>query len=69
MKISIEDMIEKHFSGDRKSAAAAANITVAFLNNMVSQKRDVLLLENGNFILESKKSKIFENNKNNSCVI
>ena len=59
MKISVEDMIEKHFNGDRKLAAAAADITVAFLNNMVSQDRDVLLLENGDFILNSKKSKIF----------
>lgn len=63
MKISVEDMIEIHFAGNRKEAAAAAHITVAFLNNMVSQKRDVLLLDNGNFILDSKKSKIFENNK------
>ena len=59
MKISVEDMIEKHFSGNRKLAAGAADITVAFLNNMVSQKRDVILLDNGSYILDSKKSKIF----------
>ncbi len=59
MKISVEDMIENHFSGSRKDAAAAADITVAFLNNMVSQKRDVILLDNGSYILDSKKSKIF----------
>jgi len=66
MKISVEDMIEKHFSGDRKKAAAACEITVAFLNNMVSQERTVSRLENGDFILNSKKAKIF---KNNVCVI
>lgn len=60
MKISVEDMIKIHFSGDRKLAAAACDITVAFLNNMTSQKRNVLLLDNGNFILESKYSKIFK---------
>ena len=69
MKISVEDMIENHFAGDRKLAALAAGITVAFLNNMVSQKRDVLLLDNGNFILESKKAKIFNKKNNNACVI
>lgn len=52
-------MIAQHFSGNRKSAAAAADITVAFLNNMVSQKRDVIRLDNGSYILDSKKSKIF----------
>lgn len=59
MKISVQDMIEIHFAGDRKLAAAAANITVAFLRNMISQKRDVLLLDDGSFILETKTSKIF----------
>jgi len=51
VKISVEDMINDYYGGDRKKAAAAASMTVAFLNNMVSQKRDVLLLHNGNWVI------------------
>jgi hypothetical protein len=50
-------MINDYYGGDKKKAAS---MTVAFLNNMVSQKRDVLLLHNGNWIVDSKKNKIFE---------
>lgn len=60
MKISVKDMINDYYGGDRKKAAAAASMTVAFLNNMVSQKRYVLLLHNGNWVVDSKKNKIFE---------
>jgi hypothetical protein len=58
-------MIKEYYHGDRKKAAAAAAITVAFLNNMVSQEREVMRLDNGDWVVVSKKYKIFKKIQNN----
>lgn len=61
MKISIKEMVDKHFSGDRTAAAKAAGInTVQQLNNMISEGRKVARLADGNWIMLTEKTKIFQ---------
>lgn len=60
MRITVKQMIDEYFAGNREKAAAAAGVTLQFLNNWVSQERYVLRLDNGNFILEAKTQKIFK---------
>ncbi len=52
-------MIDDYFKGDRKAAAAAANISVGQLNNLVSQGREVKRLDGGGFVLMNAKTMIF----------
>lgn len=59
-EITVRQMIESYFGGNRIEAAKAAGITVDFLNNMVSTNRKVLRLENGGFVLVTKTQKVFK---------
>lgn len=63
VKITVKQMIEDYFGGNREAAAESAGVTVAFLNNWVSQEREVMRLDNGNFILATKTQKIFNRQK------
>ncbi len=58
MKITVRKLIDDHFNGDRKVAAKAAGMTIFFLNNLVHQGREVMLLDDGDFILVTKITKI-----------
>lgn len=44
----------------RSEIAKSADISIAQLNNLVSQDREVLELANGDYILTSKHTKIFK---------
>lgn len=68
MKIKVKEMIDDYFSGNRVAAAKSAGVTLQFLNNWVSQEREVIRLDNGDFILVTKTQKIFKR-QNNDCVI
>lgn len=63
MRITVEQMINDYFGGDRQAAADAVSVSVPFLNNWLSQKREVLLLHNDDFILTTKTQKIFKRKK------
>ncbi len=63
MKITVKQMIDDYFGGNRASAAEAAGVTLQFLNNWVSQEREVIRLDNGDFILATKTQKIFKREK------
>ena len=60
MKITVREMAETYFSGDRNKAAKAAGVTLTFFNNWVSQGREVMRLDNGDFILVTKTTKIIK---------
>lgn len=49
----------KWLGGDRKEIAKSANISQAQLNNYVSEGREVLELANGDYVLVTTKTKIF----------
>lgn len=69
MKIKVRDVAEKYFAGDRNMAAQAAGVSLHFFNNWVSQDREVLRLQNGDFVLVSERTKIIKIPENNDCVI
>ncbi|NJI86921.1 hypothetical protein [Shewanella sp. Iso12] len=60
MKITVREMAETYFNGDRNSAAKAAGVTLQFFNNWVSQGREVMRLDNGDFVLVTKNTKIIK---------
>lgn len=60
-KITVENMIKKHFGGDRHLVAEKAKVsTVNQVNNWVSEGRSVIELKEGGFVLLSDKVKIIE---------
>ncbi len=69
MKITVREMVNVYFGGDRNNAAKAAGVTISFFNNWVSQGREVNILENGDFILDTKTTKIIKKPRYNDCVI
>jgi len=50
----------KNIGGSRSEIAKSANISLAQLNNYVSEGREVLELANGDYILVTSKTKIFK---------
>lgn len=60
MKITVREMAETYFNGDRHKAAHAAGVTLSFFNNWVSQNREVMRLDNGDFVLVTKTTKIIQ---------
>jgi hypothetical protein len=56
-------MIDDYFGGNRTTAAESAGVTLQFLNNWVSNNREVLRLDNGDFILVTKTQKVFKRQK------
>lgn len=60
MKITVREMAEIYFNGDRNEAAKAAGVTLQFFNNWVSQGREVMRLDNGHFVLVTKNTKIIK---------
>lgn len=60
MKITVREMAETYFNGDRNEAAKAAGVTLQFFNNWVSQGREVIRLDNGDFVLVTKTTKIIK---------
>jgi len=63
VKITVKQMIDDYFGGNRAAAAESAGVTLDFLNNWLSQGREVMRLDNGDFILTTKTQKIFNRNK------
>lgn len=63
MKITVKQMIDDYFGGNRIAAADSVGVTLGFLNNWVSQGREVLRLDNGDFILVTKTQKVFKRQK------
>lgn len=61
MRISIIQMINDYYDGNRETAAKAAGIkTVQQLNNLVSKGHEVARLDNGDWIMLTSKTKIFK---------
>lgn len=60
MKITVRDMADDYFNGDRNKAAESAGVTLQFFNNWVSQGREVMRLDNGSFVLVTKTTKIIK---------
>lgn len=61
MAISIKKMVNDYFEGNRAAAANAAGLnSVQQLNNMISAGRQVAQLADGNWIVLTSKSKIFQ---------
>ena len=60
MKITVRDMADDYFNGDRNKAAESAGVTLQFFNNWVSQGREVMRLDNGDFVLVTKTTKIIK---------
>jgi len=58
-KISLNSLIKK-LGGNRNAIAKSGDMSLAQLNNLVSQDREVLKLADGNYILVSKHTKIFK---------
>jgi hypothetical protein len=50
----------KKLGGNRSDIAKSGDMSLAQLNNLVSQDREVLELADGNYILVSKHTKIFK---------
>lgn len=61
MKIKVRDMADNYFSGDRNKAAEAAGVSLQFFNNWISQEREVMRLDNGDFVLVTERMKIIKN--------
>ena len=59
MKITVRKLAEDYFKGNRNEAANAAGVSIDLFNNWVSEKREAILLADGNFVLESGRTKIF----------
>lgn len=53
-------MADDYFNGDRNKAAESAGVTLQFFNNWVSQGREVMRLDNGDFVLVTKTTKIIK---------
>ena len=50
----------KKLGGNRAAIAKSGDMSLAQLNNLVSQDRELLELADGNYILVSKHTKIFK---------
>lgn len=60
MKIKVREMTDTYFNGDRNQAAKAAGVSLQFFNNWVSQEREVMRLDNGDFVLVTSRTKIIK---------
>lgn len=61
MPISIVQMVNDYYDGNREQAAKAAGIkTVQQLNNLISKGHEVARLDNGDWIMLTSKTKIFK---------
>lgn len=60
MKIKVRDMADNYFNGDRNKAAEAAGVSIQFFNNWISQEREVMRLDNGDFVLVTERMKIIK---------
>ena len=60
MKITVRGMADTYFKGNRNEAAKAAGVTLQFFNNWISQEREVMQLDNGDFVLVTKTTKIIK---------
>ena len=60
MKITVREMADTYFNGDRNKAAEAAGVTLQFFNNWVSQGREVMRLDSGDFVLVTSRMKIIK---------
>ncbi|TCD12269.1 hypothetical protein E0D81_21790 [Lelliottia amnigena] len=61
MRISIVQMVNDYYEGSREKAAKAAGInSVQQLNNLVSKGHEVARLDNGDWIMLTSKTKIFQ---------
>ncbi|EGR3042410.1 TPA: hypothetical protein ACMDS1_003643 [Vibrio parahaemolyticus] len=64
MRISIIQMVNDYYDGQREKAAKAAGIkTVQQLNNLVSKGYEVARLDNGDWVMLTSKTKIFKKPK------
>ncbi|ELI5720942.1 hypothetical protein RRK67_004069 [Vibrio fluvialis] len=64
MRISIVQMVNDYYGGNRETAAKAAGIkTVQQLNNLVSKGYEVARLDNGDWVMLTSKTKIFKKHK------
>lgn len=59
MRLSVRKIVETYFNNYRVQAAAAAGVTLAFMNNWISQDRTAKRLEGGSFILETRVQQVF----------
>ncbi|EGR0199609.1 hypothetical protein ACXIVC_21750 [Vibrio parahaemolyticus] len=60
MKITVREMTDTYFNGDRNKASEAAGVTLQFFNNWISQGREVMRLDNGDFVLVTSRMKIIK---------
>lgn len=60
MRIKVRDMADNYFNGDRNKAADAAGVSIQFFNNWISQEREVMRLDNGDFVLVTERMKIIK---------
>lgn len=61
MRISIVQMVNDYYEGNREKAAKAAGInSVQQLNNLISKEYEVAKLDNGDWIMLTSKTKIFK---------
>lgn len=63
MEITLKQLLDDYFKGDRDAAATACGVSVAFFNNWMSEGRSVMRLDNGDFALKNKKQKVFKINR------
>lgn len=63
MRISIVQMVNDYYDGNREKAAKASGIkTIQQFNNLVSKGYEVARLDNGDWIMLTSKTKIFKRN-------
>lgn len=60
MRIKVREMADNYFNGDRNKAADAAGVSIQFFNNWISQEREVMRLDNGDFVLVTERMKIIK---------
>lgn len=60
MRIPLKKMVNDYFDGDRNAAAQSCGLdTSSQIYNLISKGAEVEMLQNGNFILLTKISKVF----------
>ena len=61
MRISIVQMVNDYYNGNREAAAKAAGInTIQQFNNLVSKGYEVARLDNGDWVMLTSKTKKFK---------
>ena len=60
MKISVSELIDKKYGGDKKEAAKGGDITYQQIRNLLHQKREVIELADGSYMLDTKKKIVFK---------